>query len=164
MIAYVCCCHLNTTPAYFHLLRASDCDRCESMIAADERKAFSFFTVNRDALFHLTAIISSTAFINQRLNGVKRFQRVMSVVPAVWSVLFKRIARLYEETGLGRRMRKRSYAGMACRPLRPWRLERRGESKQALPAITAGKIIKEKVFPVSVPSGKVLLRPPSSVL
>lgn len=36
-----------------------------------------------------------------------------------------------------------------------WRLNRRGESKQALPAITAGKIIKEKVFPVSVPSGKV---------
>ena len=39
------------------------------------------------------------------------------------------------------------------------RLERREESKQALPAITAGKIIKAKVFPLSVPSGKVLLHP-----
>ncbi|KAI4821261.1 hypothetical protein KUCAC02_029203 [Chaenocephalus aceratus] len=38
-------------------------------------------------------------------------------------------------------------------------IKRRGESKPALPAITAGKIIKQKVFPVSVPSGKVLLHP-----
>lgn len=40
------------------------------------------------------------------------------------------------------------------------RLDGRGASKQALPAITAGKIIKEKVFPVSVPPGNVFLRPP----
>lgn len=56
-------------------------------------------------------------------------------------------------------LRKRSYAGMPCGPHWLWRLERRGEDKQALPAKTAGKIIK-KVFPVSVPSGKVLLLPP----
>lgn len=34
----------------------------------------------------------------------------------------------------------RSYATMACRPYRPWRIK-------------ATLIIKEKVFPVSVPSG-----------
>ena len=60
---------------------------------------------------------------------------------------------MHERSGT---LRKRSYVGMACRLRRPWRLERRGESKAALPAITAGKIIKEKVFPVSVPSGEVL--------
>ncbi len=53
------------------------------------------------------------------------------------------------------------------------RLERRGEGKQALPAITAGKIIKKKVFPVSslrkspLPStsigfrGRLHVQPPS---
>lgn len=59
---------------------------------------------------------------------------------------------MYERSGT---LRKRSYVRMACRLRRPWRLERRGERKAVLPAITAGKIIKEKVFPVSVPSGKV---------
>lgn len=63
---------------------------------------------------------------------------------------------MHEKSGT---LRKSSNVGMACRPRRPWRLERRGESKAALPAITAGKIIKEKVFPVSVPSGKVLFHP-----
>lgn len=38
-------------------------------------------------------------------------------------------------------------------------IRKRGEGKPALPAKTAGKIIKRKVFPVSVPSGEVLLRP-----
>lgn len=40
MIAYVCCCHLNSTPD-LHLLQASDHDRCKNMIAADERKVLS---------------------------------------------------------------------------------------------------------------------------
>lgn len=38
MIAYVCCCHLNSTPD-LHLHRASDHDRCKNLIAADESKA-----------------------------------------------------------------------------------------------------------------------------
>lgn len=33
------------------------------------------------------------------------------------------------------------------------------KERQTLPAKTAGKIIKEKVFPVSVPSGQVFLHP-----
>lgn len=33
------------------------------------------------------------------------------------------------------------------------------KERQTLPAKTSGKIIKEKVFPVSVPSGQVFLHP-----
>lgn len=51
------------------------------------------------------------------------------------------------------------WRAVACGRRWPWR----GEGEQTLPAKTAGKIIKEKVFPVSVPSGKVLLRPPADL-
>lgn len=54
---------------------------------------------------------------------------------------------------------RRRCGAVACGRRWPWR----GEAEQTLPAKTAGKIIKEKVFPVSVPSGKVLLRPPAGL-
>lgn len=38
VIAYVCCCHPNST-LDLHLLRASGRDRCKNMTGADERKA-----------------------------------------------------------------------------------------------------------------------------
>lgn len=64
-----------------------------------------------------------------------------------------------EEPGEGGGMGKRRCSAVACGRRWPWR----GEGEQTLPAKTAGKIIKEKVFPVSVPSGKVLPRPPAGL-
>ncbi|CAB1430278.1 unnamed protein product [Pleuronectes platessa] len=53
---------------------------------------------------------------------------------------------------------------MACRSRPAMEIREEEKSEQALPAKTAGKMMKQKVFPVSVPPGMVLLRPPLQLL
>lgn len=148
------------------------------MIAADERQAlilnhWETHAWVRDSLLSLHFPLNWNCKEPQQVDTVHWFyelaaeqgQHTKSLISAIWSMPLDKlqgyVGRVALEDAWGRRkaLRKRSYAGMACNPPQPWRLEQRGESKQALPAITAGKIIKEKVFPVRVPLGKVLLHP-----